>query len=91
LAGNLETPLMSLYGTEWRERGYGLRGTKIEMTGRWRTKERKKKQSRAVAMYINKSVQFSVNKHVHKYRKIHIKIIHREGGKCIGRIRAGQR
>jgi hypothetical protein len=27
LAGNLEKPLMSLYGTEWRERGYGLRAT----------------------------------------------------------------
>jgi hypothetical protein len=25
LAGNLEKPLMSLNGTEWRERGYGLR------------------------------------------------------------------
>jgi hypothetical protein len=25
LAGNLENPLMSLYGSEWRERGYGLR------------------------------------------------------------------
>jgi hypothetical protein len=24
LAGNLVIPLMSLYGTEWRERGYGL-------------------------------------------------------------------
>jgi hypothetical protein len=24
LAGNLEKPLMSLCGTEWRERGYGL-------------------------------------------------------------------
>jgi hypothetical protein len=24
LAGNLEEPLMSLYGTEWRERGYRL-------------------------------------------------------------------
>jgi hypothetical protein len=24
-AGNLEKPLMSLYGIEWRERGYGLR------------------------------------------------------------------
>jgi hypothetical protein len=24
LAGNQEKPLMSLYGTEWRERGYGL-------------------------------------------------------------------
>jgi hypothetical protein len=23
LAGNLEKPLMPLYGTEWRERGYG--------------------------------------------------------------------
>jgi hypothetical protein len=25
LAGNLVKPLMSLYGAEWRERGYGLR------------------------------------------------------------------
>jgi hypothetical protein len=25
LAGNLEKPLVSLYGTEWRERGFGLR------------------------------------------------------------------
>ncbi len=25
MAGNLVTPLMSLYGTEWRDRGYGLR------------------------------------------------------------------
>jgi hypothetical protein len=24
LAGNLEQPLLSQYGTEWRERGYGL-------------------------------------------------------------------
>jgi hypothetical protein len=24
LAGNLEKPLLSLYATEWRERGYGL-------------------------------------------------------------------
>jgi hypothetical protein len=24
LAGNLIKPLMSLYGTEWRDRGYGL-------------------------------------------------------------------
>jgi hypothetical protein len=24
LAKNLEKPLVSLYGTEWRERGYGL-------------------------------------------------------------------
>jgi hypothetical protein len=28
LAGNLVKPLISLYGTEWRERGYGLRGHK---------------------------------------------------------------
>ncbi len=27
LAGNLEKPLMSLYGTEWRERDYGLRAS----------------------------------------------------------------
>jgi hypothetical protein len=26
LARNLVKPLLSLYGTEWRERGYGLRG-----------------------------------------------------------------
>jgi hypothetical protein len=25
LTGNLEKPLMSLYGTKWREHGYGLR------------------------------------------------------------------
>jgi hypothetical protein len=25
LAGNPVKPLLSLYGTEWRERGYGLR------------------------------------------------------------------
>jgi hypothetical protein len=25
LAGNLVKPLLSLYGAEWRERGYGLR------------------------------------------------------------------
>ncbi len=25
LAGNLVNPLISLYGTEWRDRGYGLR------------------------------------------------------------------
>jgi hypothetical protein len=24
LAGNLENPVLSLYGTEWRERGSGL-------------------------------------------------------------------
>ncbi len=24
MAGNLVKPLLSLYGTEWRERGYGL-------------------------------------------------------------------
>jgi hypothetical protein len=28
LAGNLEKPLRSLYGTEWRELGYGLCGRK---------------------------------------------------------------
>jgi hypothetical protein len=28
LAGNLDKPLLSLYGTEWRERGYGLRENK---------------------------------------------------------------
>jgi hypothetical protein len=28
LAGNLVKPLFSLYGTEWRERGYGLRTNK---------------------------------------------------------------
>jgi hypothetical protein len=27
LAGNLDKPLLSLYGTEWRERGYGLCNT----------------------------------------------------------------
>jgi hypothetical protein len=26
LAGNLVKPLLALYGTEWRERGYGLWG-----------------------------------------------------------------
>ena len=25
MAGNLVNPLISLYGTEWRDRGYGLR------------------------------------------------------------------
>jgi hypothetical protein len=25
LAGNLDKPLLSLYGTKWRDRGYGLR------------------------------------------------------------------
>jgi hypothetical protein len=31
LAGNLVKPLISLYGTEWRDRGYGLReDTKAE-------------------------------------------------------------
>jgi hypothetical protein len=29
LAGNLVKPLMSLYGTEWRDRSYGLRGSMI--------------------------------------------------------------
>jgi hypothetical protein len=31
LAGNLVKPLLSLYGTKWRERGYGLR----QQTRRW--------------------------------------------------------
>jgi hypothetical protein len=30
LAGNLVKPLLSLYGTEWRERGYGLWLTNIQ-------------------------------------------------------------
>ncbi len=30
LAGNLVKPLLSLYGTEWRERGYGLRQTEAK-------------------------------------------------------------
>ncbi len=29
LAGNLVKPLLSLYGTEWRERGYGLRKVSV--------------------------------------------------------------
>jgi hypothetical protein len=29
LAGNLVKPLLSLYGTEWRERGYGLSSTSL--------------------------------------------------------------
>ncbi len=33
LTVNLEKPLMSLYGTEWRERGYGL-WWKIVVTGK---------------------------------------------------------
>jgi hypothetical protein len=32
LAGNLVKPLLSLYGTEWRERGYGLRSNSV---ARW--------------------------------------------------------
>jgi hypothetical protein len=28
--GNPEKPLFPLYGTEWRERGYGLRGRRHE-------------------------------------------------------------
>jgi hypothetical protein len=31
LAGNLVKPLSSLYGTEWRERGYGLRDEGIKV------------------------------------------------------------
>ncbi len=33
MAGNLNKPLMSLYGTEWKERGYGLRKTCLEGGG----------------------------------------------------------
>ncbi len=29
MAGNLVKPLLSLYGTEWRDRGYGLRGESL--------------------------------------------------------------
>ncbi len=29
MAGNLVKPLLSLYGTEWRERGYGLWGDEV--------------------------------------------------------------
>ncbi len=36
LAGNLEKPLISLYGTEWRERGYGLGGTYCSMGNTYR-------------------------------------------------------
>jgi hypothetical protein len=32
LAGNLVNPLLSLYGTEWRERGYGLSTLKKKKT-----------------------------------------------------------
>ncbi len=35
LAGNLEKPLMSLYGTEWRERGYGLWWIQIQGGQNW--------------------------------------------------------
>ncbi len=34
LAGNLEKSLMILYGTEWRERGYGLKDFKKDGTER---------------------------------------------------------
>ncbi len=34
LAENLVKPLLSLYGTEWRERGYGLRQCSPELKGR---------------------------------------------------------
>ncbi len=33
LAGNLEKPLMPLYGTEWREHGNGLRPTAFSHWG----------------------------------------------------------
>ncbi len=32
MAGNLVNPLSSLYGTEWRERGYGLWGTQATVS-----------------------------------------------------------
>jgi hypothetical protein len=32
LAGNPVKPLLSLYGTEWRERGYGLRPERIRVS-----------------------------------------------------------
>ncbi len=36
MAGNLVKPLMSLYGTKWRERGYGLRRRGSEVSdGVW--------------------------------------------------------
>jgi hypothetical protein len=35
LAGNLVKPLLSLYGTEWRERGYGLRFSLLGKSGPW--------------------------------------------------------
>jgi hypothetical protein len=44
LAGNLVKPLLSLYGTEWRERGYGLswdqanRGKKLGLV--WRNRKK---------------------------------------------------
>ncbi len=33
MAGNLVKPLLSLYRTEWKERGYGLRLTRGELIG----------------------------------------------------------
>jgi hypothetical protein len=35
LAGNLVKPLLSLYGTEWRERGYGLGRFQIQGGENW--------------------------------------------------------
>jgi hypothetical protein len=34
LAGNLEKPHLSLYGTEWRERGYGFLNQFVEIPRR---------------------------------------------------------
>jgi len=31
LAGNLEKPFLSLYGTEWRKRGYGLMSYRLRL------------------------------------------------------------
>jgi hypothetical protein len=33
LAGNLVKPLMSLYGAEWRERGYGQLASRLRLSG----------------------------------------------------------
>jgi hypothetical protein len=35
LAGNLFKPLLSFYGTEWRERGYGLGRLKMQGRKNW--------------------------------------------------------
>ncbi len=35
MAGNLVKPLLSLYGTEWRDRGYGLRRYRLAESIPW--------------------------------------------------------